>query len=462
MSLVSTNTIAALTTAPAPAGIAVIRVSGPDTKLAFRTLFRSKKDPVVNPRNVILGDIIDFKTGAVIDRALAVYMPGPRSFTGEDVGEFQFHGSPLLVQKILRSLYASGIDPAEPGEFTKRAFINGKMDLVQAEAIADLINASSEQALKLAGEQLKGRLSSVISELGDPLRDVLAELEASIDFSDEDIEPEGLQTLMSKLEGSLQKIEYLLDSYAYGHLVKEGFRVLLYGKPNAGKSSILNLLLGRNRAIVTDIAGTTRDLIEEEAMLGDYKFIFCDTAGITETEDKVEKIGVSLSKERIEWADLVLLIADGTDSSDSWKELVIDLKEKAKRLWMVTNKIDLNPSAIGTFYCDLQTCQQNFYLSAKTKDGFDALVEALRDEVSNAVINSGETSGIITNERHRVCLERCRENLDRAIRGDKSNYPIEIISTDVKQALDALDELVGKTTPDDILGRIFSKFCIGK
>lgn len=458
----SSTTIAALATAPYPAGLAVVRVSGPDTKSAFRTLFRSKKDPVLNPRLAILGDIVDFKTGDVIDRALAIYMPGPYSFTGEDVGEFQFHGSPLLVQKILRSLYASGIQPAEAGEFTKRAFLLGKLDLVQAEAIADLINASSEQALKLAGEQLKGRLSSVISELGDPLRDVLAELEALIDFSDEDIQPESVSSLMSRVERSVVKVESLLESYSYGHVVKEGFRVLLYGKPNVGKSSILNLLLGKSRAIVTDIAGTTRDLIEEEVMLGDYKFIFCDSAGISDTEDKVEKIGVSLSKERIEWADLVLLIVDASDSSEEWKLLIDDLRDKTKRLWMITNKVDLNPSAIGTFYCDLQTCQQNFYLSAKTKAGFEALVEALKDEVTNTVTTSSEASGIITNERHRTCLEKCRDSLERAVRGHKTNYPVEIISTDIRIALSSLDELIGKTTPDDILGRIFSRFCIGK
>jgi tRNA modification GTPase len=256
------TTIAALATAPVPAGVAVIRVSGPRTRLALKALFKGKKDPLRHPRTLIFGEILDFKTSATLDKGLAVFMPGPWSFTGEDVGEFQFHGSPVLVQQVLRSLYAYGILPAAGGEFTKRAFLNGKLDLAQAEAIADVINAKGEEELRFAGEQLKGRLSQAVSAIGEPLRDVLAELEASIDFPEEDIEPERIDQIAARAEVARAKVSQLLSTYAFGALVKEGVRVLLCGQPNAGKSSLLNLILGKKRAIVSPISGTTRDLIE--------------------------------------------------------------------------------------------------------------------------------------------------------------------------------------------------------
>jgi tRNA modification GTPase len=314
------TTIAALATAPLPAGVAVIRVSGPRTRLALHALFRGKKDPVKAPRTMVFGDVVDFKSGATIDKGLAVFMPSPASFTGEDVAEFQFHGSPVLVQQILRSLYAYGILPASAGEFTKRAFLNGKLDLAQAEAIADVINAKGEEELRFAGEQLKGRLSQAVSGIGEPLRDALAELEASIDFPEEDIEPDRVEDIAARAEVARAKVSHLLSTYSFGALVKEGVRVLLCGAPNAGKSSLLNLILGKKRAIVSPISGTTRDLIEEEASLAGQKFVFCDSAGIRDTADEIEKIGVELAKERIPWADLVLLVVDASDTTGEWRK----------------------------------------------------------------------------------------------------------------------------------------------
>jgi tRNA modification GTPase len=389
---IATNTIAALTTAPAPSGIAIVRVSGPDTKQALSSLFKSKVNPTDKPRMLIYGDLIDWKTGETIDHALAVYMPNPHSFTGEDVCEFQFHGSPLLVQKILRSLYSFGISPAEPGEFTKRAFLNGKMDLAQAEAISDLIGATSEQALKIASEQLSGRFSKAVEEIGEPLRDALAEIEANIDFPEEEIEPKKKEEIVRAIATTSKKIEELLRTYSFGHIVKEGFRVLLCGPPNAGKSSLLNLFLGKERAIVTDISGTTRDLIEEGVVLDNYKFVFCDSAGIRETNDTVEKIGIELAIDRIPWADLVILVADATDPQSSWQNVLPYIKDKTKKLWMVINKIDSNPKSIGTIFCDSNICQQNFYVSVKTRAGFEPLVQALIEEVKNFMPKDTDTT----------------------------------------------------------------------
>lgn len=455
-------TIAALATAPAPAGIAVVRISGPNTKLALRSLFRSKQSPVDKPRTLIYGELIDYKLNSVIDHALAVFMPNPLSFTGEDVGEFQFHGSPLLVEKVLRSLYAFGIVPAEPGEFSKRAFLNGKIDLAQAEAIADLINASNERALKLASEQLHGRLSKAIEEIGEPLRDVLAEIEARIDFPEEEIEPETISALKLKLEKCREEVSALLESYSYGHTLKEGYRVLLCGAPNAGKSSILNLLLGKDRVIVSEISGTTRDIIEEEAILSNYKFVFCDSAGIRETDDVVEKMGIELALDKIGWADLVVLVTDASDKSQSWQKVLDYLRGKAKEIWMLVNKIDIAPEAIGTIYCDSSTCSQNFYISAITRDGIEAFVQALVDQVKSSSPAQSESNNIITNERHRNCLENAAKHLDSALRNIEAKQYNEIISADARNALNSLQEIVGITYTEDILGRIFSKFCIGK
>jgi len=456
------STIAALATAPFPSGLAVVRVSGPKSAKALKALFRGRKDPTQDPRRLIHGDLIDYKTNEVIGDALAVFMPAPHSYTGEDVVEFQFFGSPMLVQKILRSLLAFGVGPAEPGEFTKRAFLNGKIDLIQAEAIGELAAATSEQALKIAGEHLKGKLSQAVNELGEPIRNCLAEIEAAIDFPDENIEPQLMETTKKILTDSGAGIKELLRSYGYGHVLREGFRVLLCGAPNVGKSSILNLLLNKERAIVTEVSGTTRDLIEEQADLGGYRFVFCDSAGIRDTSDQVEKIGIALAKERVSWADLVLLVVDASDLDHDWRNVLSVLRDKAKKIWMVVNKIDLNPAAIGSIFCESATCAQNFYISAKTKSGLTELTQALIDEIRSSLPDRAESSNVVTSERQRSCLERALQALDLVAEAIQQNMPLEIVSAELRFCLLALEEIIGKTYSEDILGRIFSKFCIGK
>jgi tRNA modification GTPase len=439
-----------------------VRVSGPLSKKVLKAIFKSKQDATEDARRLCYGHLVDFKSGSIIDKALAVYMPGPHSFTGEDIAEFQFHGSPLLVQKVLRSLFSFGISPAEPGEFTQRAFLNGKLDLIQAEAIADLINANSEQALKIAGEQLDGKLSDAINQIGEPLRDVLAELEAAIDFPDEEIKPETIEHIKVQLITTEDRLKALIYSYSYGQVVKEGFRVLLCGRPNVGKSSLLNALVGEERAIVTEVSGTTRDLIEVEAVFSGYNFIFCDSAGITETSDRVEKLGIELARERMNWADLILLVVDATDKDNSYQVLLDEISNKGKNIWMVINKIDRNPMAIGQIMCDSKICRQNIYISATTKQGFNSLIEALKDEVISKSQDAATSSIVVTNERQRNCLERAVNALEHAKISIDNKISEEIISEDVRQALKELEAIVGKTYTEDILGRIFSKFCIGK
>jgi tRNA modification GTPase len=462
----STSTIAALATAPAPAGIAVIRISGPLTRKALSSLFKAKVPPVDNPRHLSFGRVLDFQTGDVIDNAMAVFMPGPLSYTGEDVGEIHLHGSLALVQKFLRSIYAFGISPAEPGEFTKRAFLNGKVDLVQAEAVRDLINSSTEKSLRVATEQLQGRFSKAIEAIGEPLRNSLAELEANLDFPEEDINPESAKGIAAVIKKSVKQIRKHIGSYSYGQIVKEGFRVLLCGRPNAGKSSLLNLFLGRERAIVTDIPGTTRDLIEEEAVFSGYKFVFCDSAGITETKDVVEKLGVELAYSRLKWADLVLMVIDSTETVESsqktWIPILEDIRTKTSKIWLVFNKIDVSPDAVAKFANQAGLADQVFYLSARTHNGFENLITALIEEIQSRRDDAADGSTTVTNERHRICLIKADEALERALDCLKTKKPLELASSEIRIALNALEEIIGKTWTDDILGRIFSKFCIGK
>jgi tRNA modification GTPase len=412
---------------------------------------------------LILGDIIEFESGRVIDSCLAVFMPAPGSFTGEDVVEFQLHGSPILVSAVLRSLYSYGIQPAVAGEFTRRAFLNGKLDLAQAEAIADLIHAKGEEAAKYANEQLNGRLSRAIDRIGEPLRDALAELEAAIDFPDEEIDPESIDSVARCVVVALRQVESLIATYSFGSLVRDGVRVLLCGLPNSGKSSLLNALLGKRRAIVSDISGTTRDLIEDEATFSGHRFLFCDSAGIRETEDRVEMIGVELAKERIPWADLVLLVVDFGDSDEAWRELARLLLDQNKRVWLVVNKMDLASDSFRELNVGSSLFQRSFFLSVKTGEGLGSLIDALVDDVAKEIPDKAEVGEVITNARHRECLERARRVLEGFSDCEQLRFkPLSIIATDLKACLNALDEIVGRTYTEDILGRIFSKFCIGK
>lgn len=448
------DTIAAPATSLAPSGIAIVRVSGPNTSAVLQEIFRGT-DPTTKPREMVYGSFVDTVADSTIDTGMAVFMPGPRSYTGEDTAELHLHGSPIIVSQLLNVIYKlDGVRAAEPGEFTKRAFLNGKLDLVQAEAVSDLISATSERALKLAQEQLEGRFSSAIEEIGEPLKDTLAELEASIDFPEEDIDPDSRAQLETAIATTTEKVEKLLASYKYGLVVREGFRVLLCGRPNVGKSSLLNALLGQNRAIVTDISGTTRDLIEEAASFNGYRFVFCDSAGITSTDDHVEKIGIELAKERIPWADLILLVADSTQDDD-WREVYTVLGNSTAPVWLIANKADLEKLEPSS------EVSKTLALSAKTGDGVQELIAELTQEVSQSLASS-DHSQVVTNERQRTSLEQAAAALKQTQTALKDNLPLEFVSAELRIALNHLEELVGSVSTEDILGRIFSKFCIGK
>lgn len=455
------ETIIALATAPAPAGIAVIRVSGKHAKQSLEAVFSSRKNPAVDPGRMVLGKIID-EDGSMIDQAFAVFMQGPHSYTGEDVVEFQFHGSPIVAERVLSCLLRQGFSMAEPGEFTKRAFLNGKLDLLQAEAVADLIDAGSVNALRVAEEQLEGRFSRAIEETGEPLRDALSEIEAALDFPDEGIEPSQLKEIVETVARVSTAIDKLVDTYHYGLILREGFRVLLCGEPNAGKSTLFNRLLGRSRAIVTEISGTTRDVLEEQVLIDRNRFVICDSAGIRESSDKIEAIGIELALERLEWADLIVFICDAAAAKSLEPDLLARLEAPEKPCWLVQNKIDAMSSATGGMAHHPSVFARTFSLSALTGEGVEDFQKALVKEVSGALAHEGEGSVIVTNNRQRECLLRARESLGRVMGARAGEVPLEIISEDIRGALRALEEIIGRTWSEDILGRIFSRFCIGK
>ena len=455
------STIVAIATAPIASGVIIIRVSGPLAKDVITKIFFSKKSVLENPREMIYGQIIDYRTLEILDNSLVCFFKAPNSFTGEDLLELHIHGSPILAKKIIDLIASLGVSFAQAGEFSQRAFLNGKIDLIQAEAIGELISATSEKSLKVANDHLQGKLSSIVSKFGDPLKDFLAEIEANIDFPEEDISPETIEAIKRKMQTVLDELNLILSTFDYGKIIKEGFKVLICGKPNAGKSSLLNKLLGTNRAIVTNIKGTTRDLIEEAALIDGYKFIFCDSAGITETNDEVEKIGIELAIEKLAWADLVLLVIDASDT-DNFEHLFQFLKKKNNNIWLIVNKIDLNKDAIGKIFCDQQTCSRNIYISASKDQGIDNLQNALVEEVLSLLHETNEASVIVTNERQKLCLSQASINLEETLRVMNEALPLEIISIELRNTLNSLEELIGKTYTEDILGRIFSKFCIGK
>lgn len=457
------TTIAALATSPAPAGVAVVRVSGQKTRSVLEKVFKGRKDPESRARELVFGDFLDAPSGERIDAGLAVFMPGPASFTGEDVAEFQCHGSPVLVKQLLRSIYACGVLPAPAGEFTRRAFLNGKIDLTQAEAIADVVHAKGEEELRFAEEQLHGRLSTVLAEIGEPLRNTLAEIEASIDFPEEDIRPDALKVLEERAQIAIERIDKMLATYEFGSLVRDGVRVLLCGRPNSGKSSLLNRLLGKDRAIVSDISGTTRDLIEDHATIGGHAFIFCDSAGIRETEDHVEKIGVELAKERLSWADIVLFVVDATEDEQLLEETLSMLLRASAEVWLVANKVDLLSGKAWACSRLTDRCARTVMLSAKTGEGVADLMKGLVSHIETVAPIEGDVGETITNERHRDCLLRAVDALRECrLLLATVGVPLSIVGTELRRALEALDEIVGKTYTEDILGRIFSKFCIGK
>lgn len=454
MSILSQNedTIVALATPAGVGAICVIRVSGPDTFLKVDKIFYGKKKIVDCPTHTIhYGKIINEKNEVIDDVLISVFR-NPHSYTGEDSVEISTHGSQLIVQKIISLLIKQGIRLAEPGEFTKRAFLNGKIDLAQAEAIADIINSRTEASLRGARNQLDGLLSQKVNALREKLINTSSLIELELDFSEEDIQLLSVEDILKNINQIEDEIDELLKTFSFGRVIRDGVNVALVGKPNVGKSSLLNYLLKESRAIVSEIPGTTRDIIREELTIDGILFKLYDTAGLRITEDKIEKEGVMRSRKAVKEADIVIFMNDVESEFDEnlFKEILTLNSEE--RIIKVINKIDIKENNDPIY---------EVKLSAKTGAGIENLFNKLKEKAIGTNSYS-ERSAIVTNIRHYNALKKANEHLRIAKQSIINKMTGEFIAVDLRNAENALAEIIGKITTDDILNNIFSKFCIGK
>jgi tRNA modification GTPase len=438
------DTIVALSTPPGRSGIAVVRLSGPDARAIALRLVPASPEP--SPRQATLGHFHD-ASGATIDQVLLTWFPMPNSYTGEDVIEVSCHGSPVVVECLLQEALGAGARLAEPGEFTLRAFLNGRMDLAQAEAVRDLINAQTLYQAKVAAQQVDGALSRRLAPVKKELVDLIALLEAGIDFAEDDVEVLPQPAILERLARVRQPLEELAGSFRYGRVVREGLTLAIIGRPNVGKSSLFNRLLQRDRAIVTATPGTTRDLVSETLNLEGIPVRLMDTAGIREAADEAESIGVQKSWEALADADLTVLVLDASAGVTPPDQR---LMERAPGAVVVANKCDLTAE---------RPPQARLHCSALTGQGLPELRAALLEAVRPG---AGGESGFLTNIRHERLVREAIEALEAARRAGVEHLPHEMLLLDLYNALRPLNAITGETTVEDILNQIFATFCIGK
>ncbi|PCI93933.1 MAG: tRNA uridine-5-carboxymethylaminomethyl(34) synthesis GTPase MnmE [Flavobacteriales bacterium] len=461
MSQYSSSTICALATAPGIGAIAIIRLSGEEAITICNKVFKGKDLTQVDSHTLHFGTIKD--GNKIIDEVLVSVFKGKKSFTGENSVEISTHGSPYIQQQVIQLLINNGAQSAGPGEFTLRAFLNGKLDLSQAEAVADVIAANSETSHELAMKQMRGGFSNEIQKLREQLIHFASLIELELDFGEEDVEfadRDDLKELVTKLNSALTK---LINSFDYGNVIKSGVPVAIIGEPNVGKSTLLNALLNEERAIVSEIAGTTRDVIEDEINLKGISFRFIDTAGIRDTSDEIESLGIEKTFEKLDQASIVLLLVDA--SKISRENLLADIQKienriegKNKRLIVIANKVDnaqdkegLEKTFIGI--------ENVIFVSAKLKDNVNSIEEILYDFVQSGALNNDV---VVTNARHYEALSKSNESLLKVLEGLDNNITGDFLAMDIRQALHHLGEITGDITTDDLLDNIFSKFCIGK
>lgn len=446
------HTIVAPASAPGVGAISLIRLSGHDAITICNQVFKGKDLTQVDTHTVHFGTIRE--GDRIIDEVLVSVFKTPQSFTKENVVEISCHGSDYIVQQIIQVLIQQGARTASPGEFTKRAFLNGQFDLAQAEAIADLISSDSEATHKAALNQMRGGFSLEIKALRDKLVHFASMVELELDFAEEDVEFADRTQLVKLIQEILVVIKALITSFDFGNAIKNGIPTVIAGKPNAGKSTLLNRLLNEEKAIVSDIPGTTRDFIEDELILQGVRFRFIDTAGLRETDDKVEAIGVARTKQKMEEADLILYLFDtALDSLEEVQAEVNHLKTLGIPYQLIGNKIDIGQEL------PLEN-EDIVYISASDDRNIDDLQSKILTLVKMDSFQSGST--IVTNTRHYESLLRTRESLDKVIEGINLQVTGDFLAMDIRQALHFLGEITGEITTDDLLENIFSKFCIGK
>ena len=451
------HTIAAISTGLSVSAIGIIRMTGDDCAEIGNKIFvcNSGKPLMEAPnRKLILGQLHD-KQGRVIDSCCAIYTRGPHSYTGEDTVEFHCHGSPAVLTAGLEALYIAGAKPAKRGEFTKRAFLNGQLDLTQAEAVIDLIEADSAEAAANAAGQVGGILQKKLDPIYDDLTNLCSHFHAVLDYPDEDIEDFGLHSYESALQADAKALHALLRTYNQGQILRSGVAAAIVGKPNVGKSSLLNALAGYDRVIVTEVAGTTRDTVEETVMVGSTKLRLIDTAGIRETDDRIEAMGVERSRQAVEQADLVIFVCDGSKPLTSEDESVIDFCRGLPRAIALINKSDLG-SAVQPANLPFDTI---IPICAKTGEGLEQLAAVVDEMFASDTPCDGS---ILTNARQQDAIRRSYEAMLRALDGLQLGLTPDAVLTDVEEAMEAMGEVTGATVREDITARIFERFCVGK
>lgn len=455
------DTICGIATPLGEGGISIIRVSGSDSLKVINKIFKGKNSSdILDMKSYTMryGYMCDIDSKVEIDEVIISYMKGPRSFTAEDVVEVNCHGGVVSTGRVLEEIIKVGARIAEPGEFTKRAFLNGRIDLSQAEAVMDIIRAKTDLSMKSAVMQSNGALSKEIGKLREYMLNTLALIEYSVDFTEDDEEPDETIPIrvQEQLTVAIEDMKKLLEGANEGRIIRDGLKLAIIGKPNVGKSSLLNCLLKEKRAIVTDIPGTTRDIIEEFISLDGIPVKITDTAGIRETEDEVEKIGVEKSREKIDEADLVVLMLDSSRPLEDEDREIIE-KVKDKKYVVLMNKNDLEKKISDE---DIKELKNIIYISAKTGFGIDELKKKVKDLFFNGEVDS--ESMIISNNRHKQALYRALENCEEALDRVKSNEYLDLISIYVTSALKALGEITGSELEEDLINKIFSEFCVGK
>jgi tRNA modification GTPase len=456
------DTIAAISTAVGEGGIAIIRVSGPDAIEGTARIFRSRTDLTdAATHTVHYGHIIDPKTGEQVEEVIVTVMRGPRSFTAEDVVEINAHGGVVAVKKVLdQVLLQDGFRIAEPGEFTKRAFLNGRIDLMQAEAVIDLIRSKSDRAFSVARKQAEGTLSKRIKALRQTVIELLAHIEVNIDYPEHDVEDLTSAYIRDQSGSALAEIAKLLKTANEGKILREGIMTAIVGRPNVGKSSLLNMLAQENKAIVTDIPGTTRDVIEEYVTLNHIPLRLLDTAGIRETNDIVEKIGVERSHNALEEADLILFVLTNNESLHEDDRALLE-KVKDRQLILVINKSDLDSKLDMAEIEELVIEERIVRMSVLEEEGLEQLEKAISKLFFEGQLDSGDLT-YVSNVRHISLLKRAQQSLLDAIEASNVGIPIDLIQIDVRDAWESLGEILGDEVGDSLIDQIFSQFCLGK
>lgn len=455
----NTETIAAIATFPGNAGINIIRISGYNALGIAEKIFKNKNNQEIRlkPRYLHYGHIVD-KEGKIIDEVLISYMKGPNTYTREDIIEINCHGGIISAKKILETVLSQECRLAERGEFTKRAFLNGRIDLAQAEAVIDIINSKTESSHEISVNHLEGRLSREINDIINNIMQLLANIEVNIDFPEYDEDEVTISRVKELSENIVDKVDRLIKTADTGKIFKEGIKTVILGKPNVGKSSLMNFLLNENRAIVTEVPGTTRDTIEEYVNIKGVPLRIIDTAGIRETEDKVEKIGVEKALQKVDEADLVIMLFDSSIELEDEDLKILDYI-KNKKVIYIKNKLDLETKLDLSKHESIN--QDAISISVLKNQGLDEIIDKISKMFFEGSINVSDEL-IINNVRHKNLLVKAKQSLEEVLNSINQNMTIDFIEIDLKQAMEYLGLIVGKAVSDDLMDKIFNEFCIGK